>query len=56
VAAGRGLAALKLWRDCRDLVALPEAVRIIAHGTTDETAARQRHRTGKLRQQQQSGY
>ncbi len=29
-AAGRSLAALKLWRDGRDLVAIPETVRILA--------------------------
>jgi len=38
-AAGRSLAALKLWRDGRDLVAVPETVRILmptpAHPLTD---------------------
>jgi hypothetical protein len=38
-AAGRSLAALKLWRDGRDLVAIPQTVRIVtpipAHPLTD---------------------
>jgi uncharacterized protein len=38
-AAGRSLAALKLWRDGRDLVAMPETVRVLtptpAHPLTD---------------------
>ena len=42
-AAGRSLAALKLWRDGRDLVAIPETVRILAptpaHPLTDITLA-----------------